>query len=117
MYGANLKKFLEVYNEAVSKPYGNLVIDLKQDTPEPKRLVQNIFALQPSEEKDYKRRVFKNISHCAFDRRSVHMDREMTDGYSKYPRGYYYDPMDYPRPWNAYHKTPDTTSFKHFSIV
>ena len=42
MYGINWKKFLEVYKEAVSKPYGHLLIDLKQDTPDSKRLVQNI---------------------------------------------------------------------------
>ena len=98
MYGTNWKKFLEVYREAVSKPDGHLLIDLKQDTPESKRLVQNIFALQPSAERDYKRRVFNSISHSAFDRQSVNMDREMTDGYSKYTRVYYHDPMDSSRP-------------------
>ena len=60
MYGTNWKKLLEVYKEAVSIPYGHLLIDLKQDTPESKRLVQNIFALQPSTERDYKRRVFNS---------------------------------------------------------
>ena len=98
MYGANWKKSLEVYKEVVSKPYGHLVIDLKQDTPESKRLVENIFTSQPPAAKDYKSGVFNNIPHSSLDRQSVHWDRKMTDNFIKYPRGYYYDPMDYSRP-------------------
>ena len=76
MYGANWKKSLEVYKEAVSKPYGHLVIDLKQDTPESKRLVEHIFTLQPPAAKDYKSGVFSNIPHSSLVRQSVHMDRK-----------------------------------------
>ena len=89
MYGASWKKFLDVYKEAVSKPYGHLLIDLKQDTPESKRLVKNIFDSQPLMERDYKRRTPYGNSHSSFDRQTVNnMDRILTDTYSHLPRGY-----------------------------
>jgi hypothetical protein len=42
MYPDNWRSFLQKYNQATAKPYGYLLIDLKQETPEDKRLVTNI---------------------------------------------------------------------------
>ena len=43
MYPGNAKKLLDVYEKAVSIPYGSLILDLKQTTQESKRFQTNIF--------------------------------------------------------------------------
>ena len=93
MYGTNWKKFLDVYKEAVGKPYGHLLIDLKQDTPESKRLVQNIFAGQLFEKRDYKKEQSNFIPHSCFDHQTENMERNMTEFHQQPSRGYYYEPV------------------------
>ena len=92
MYGTKWKTFLDVYKVAVSKPYGHLLIDLKQDTPESKRLVQNIFGGQLSEKGDYKAEPSKFIPHSCFDHQTVNMERNMT-GHHQQPSIGYYEPV------------------------
>ena len=91
MYGTNSKAFLDVYKAAVSKPYGHLLIDLKQDTPESKRLVQNIFGGQLSEKGDYKTEPSNFILHSRLDNQTVNMERNMTEHHQQPSRGYYYE--------------------------
>ena len=43
MYPGNMKFLQQSYNDATSKPYGYLLVDLKPDTPEEIRLRTNIF--------------------------------------------------------------------------
>ena len=38
LYPKNTKYFEEAFNDAISTPYGYLIVDLKQDTPEDLRL-------------------------------------------------------------------------------
>ena len=42
MFPTNWKGFLRKYHEATSKPYGYLLIDFKQETPEDQRVVTDI---------------------------------------------------------------------------
>ena len=46
MYPGNTEKLLRVFNNAVSKPYGYLLVDLKVDTPEEFRLKPNGLAIK-----------------------------------------------------------------------
>ena len=96
MYGANWKKFLDVYKEAVGKPYGHLLIDLKQDTPESKRLVPNVFSQQRPNDEQYKRREFGDIYHSICESEAVNMDKDKTYNYYQPPRNYY-QPMGHYR--------------------
>ena len=99
MYGPNWKKVLDVYKEAVSQPYGHLLIDLKQDTPESKRLVQNIFTGQRPVRNGYKKETQTFIPQSCFNHHTVNMERNL-DYYQQPSRGYYYEPVDstrYPR--------------------
>ncbi|KAK3087786.1 hypothetical protein FSP39_010583 [Pinctada imbricata] len=43
MYPGRTKKFIDMYRQATDKPFGYLVVDLKQTTPESKRLQTDIF--------------------------------------------------------------------------
>lgn len=43
IYGSNSKFMIEAFNDATSKPFGYLLIDLKPQTPEQLRLRTNIF--------------------------------------------------------------------------
>ena len=43
MYPGQSEKFLSTYRMATSKPFGYLLIDLKPDTPNDKRLWPNVF--------------------------------------------------------------------------
>ena len=43
MYPGESEKFLSTYRMATSKPFGYLLIDLKPDTPNDKRLWPNVF--------------------------------------------------------------------------
>ena len=100
MYGPNWKKVLDVYKEAVSQPYGHLLIDLKQNTPESKRLVQNIFKGQLPVSNGYKKESQTFIPQSCFNHHTVNMERNL-DYYQQPSRGNYYEPMDstrYPRP-------------------
>ena len=42
MYPANWKEFLRKYERATAEPYGYLLVDLKQETPEHRRLVTKV---------------------------------------------------------------------------
>ncbi len=48
MFPGLLDEFLRVYQEATAKPYGYLVIDAKQATPEDERFKTDIFNITPS---------------------------------------------------------------------
>ena len=48
IYPNNPCHLLDVYKNAVSRPHGHLVVDLKQDTPESERLKPNIFEVSSS---------------------------------------------------------------------
>ncbi|KAK3103663.1 hypothetical protein FSP39_020841 [Pinctada imbricata] len=43
MYPGNASKLLDAYRQAIERPYGYLVVDLKQSTPESYRLQTHIF--------------------------------------------------------------------------
>ena len=43
MYPNNSKHFLDIFRKSVEKPFGYLLVDLKQNTPESQRLRTNIF--------------------------------------------------------------------------
>ena len=43
MYPGNASKLLDTYRQAIERPYGYLVVDLKQNTPESYRLQTYIF--------------------------------------------------------------------------
>ena len=42
MYPHNSQYFMKIFEEATKKPYGHLVVDLKQDTPDQYRLKSNV---------------------------------------------------------------------------
>ena len=42
MFPTNWKSFMKIYQEATSKPYGYLLIDFKQETPDSRRVVTDI---------------------------------------------------------------------------
>ena len=49
MYPNNVQHLLRHFKEAISKPYGYLLIDLKHNTPEYLRLRRDVFAsIKPS---------------------------------------------------------------------
>ncbi len=43
MYTSNWKAFVEIYKEATNEPYGYIVLDLRQETPDDFRIRSNIF--------------------------------------------------------------------------
>lgn len=63
MYPGNSKKLLDAYENAVSFPYGSLILDLKQTTPESMRFQTNIF-------EPYIRMVDNSNHHLTADRQS-----------------------------------------------
>ncbi|MEW8543593.1 MAG: hypothetical protein AB2693_08650 [Candidatus Thiodiazotropha sp.] len=74
MYASDWKKFLETYKEAVNKPYGYLLVDLKQDTPESQRLKTDIFTTQQKNLQDYKRSDWKGFCQLLAEPQSVNME-------------------------------------------
>ena len=47
MYPHNWQHFMRVFQEATRRPYGHLLIDLKQDTPDDQRLWPNVIKEKP----------------------------------------------------------------------
>ena len=69
MYPGNSKKLLEAYRKAVELPYGALIIDLKQTTPDSRRFQTDIF-------KNYKRLDTQPYPHFTPDSLSVQTSPE-----------------------------------------
>ncbi|KAK3106066.1 hypothetical protein FSP39_011921 [Pinctada imbricata] len=67
MYPGKTKTILDAYNRAIEKPFGYLVVDLKQTTQESERLQTDIF-------RDYIRREPLEIHHLSTERQGVHTD-------------------------------------------
>ena len=74
MYASDWKKFLEAYKEAVSKPFGYLLVDLKQETPESLRLKTEIFGSQMENPGVYKRNHLTRFCQLAAKPRGVNME-------------------------------------------
>ena len=69
MYPGNSKKLLDAYRKAVELPYGALIIDLKQTTPDSRRFQTDIF-------KNYKRLETQPYPHFTPDSLSVQTSPE-----------------------------------------
>ena len=52
MFPGQLDEFLQLYDEAVEKPYGYLIIDAKQTTPNEERFKTDIFASNNPDEEE-----------------------------------------------------------------
>jgi len=67
MYPSSSGRFLKRFQEAVQKPYGYLVVDLKADTSEHERLKSDIFDLQGGGSASIKRKLHQQ-SHGGADK-------------------------------------------------
>ena len=93
-YRTDWKKSLKLFKEAVSKRYGHVLVDLKQDTTESKRLVPNVFSQQWSKDEQNKRRQFGDMDHSICVSEAVNMAGDNTYNYYQPPRNYF-QPIDH----------------------
>ena len=71
MYPENTHYFMKHFDEATRKPYGYLMIDLKQATPDSKRLRPNVFQEGSGSEVTQTPHVFKESGSNPYDSKEV----------------------------------------------